>query len=1756
MGIIRTFTAITKDDVALAGGKGASLGEMTQAGIPVPQGFVLLSEAFERFIQETNLGAEIDSLLHKVKHEEMHTVERASEQIQALILQSQMPKDIANEVKKHFKTLGAKYVAVRSSATAEDSSTAAWAGQLDSYLNTTEEKLLEHVQRCWASLFTPRAIFYRFEKDLHKTNISVAVVVQKMINSEISGIAFSVHPVTQDYNQLIIEAGFGLGEAIVSGTITPDSYVVEKQPRRILEKNIVEQKRGLYRKEQGGNEWHERIPHGHQQKLSDAQILELTAIVLTIEDHYGFPCDIEWAFEKGKFFITQSRPITTLTEKEKEKKFFFEKEVTRDLALLAIEGFGPALINLYNKLKGIYPTSPFMIFYTRSLLVEEWLDTDLLKEFVELIYLENLKGSIFLEQYIVNYKKHLDFYKDTNITSLKELQKYLSSLYFALESFIIFYFTAGDNRTPKPILQLAKQIRNTDNLGDASDKVVRSALKNIFPHTTGYETVISSNDLPNMPTIDVLKKRAKQFLFIPGKFAETISLQDFSHNHPEYHFHIETPPADSTMLVGQIGNKGLAKGKIRIVNRKKEINNFREGEILVSTMTTPDFLPIMKKAAAFITDEGGITCHAAIISRELKKPCIIGTKFATKILKDGDLVEVDADNGIVRILEKTEDKSLLKYIESQKWGDFKNVRRPLLIASLSNLSARESKKIIAKEDIDVKKFNENSLRAFNLNQPHLSKEILVKELKDPKHIVNYIQEDYTHLAKIVSLIKTISGYMKRKDHAGLHKYTLEFITLYKKIFFMKYYLNGLLQELNEHETKYNFPKKVIVMSNNWRNDWSSIEELYFIKFIAEFLMKRKISGKDFMDYVHIDEFMDLLNKKITGDSLMALLEKRKKSGYILLNLKNKHYQNKLLEFEDATFNSIENILSANYHKVIQAKIKDNCIFGKSVLKNNKKVIGECILIHEKKDLLKHKLDGKILVTPMTTPEFIPYIHNLKGIITDNGGVVCHAAITSREYNIPCIIGTEAATKFLKNGDMVEIDANKGIIRLLEKETNKTIFDPATIDWFKVMERKNLFFVGLAFTDVETEKFKQVCGFQLQRYLFKYEKGMWSTYRGIQEHSELYNYFSQLIKKRDKRLFEFAKQAKKFNDLAKKYIDAYSLNKNVKIDNYEKEYNIYCDTLLYGVTIPWAVLGAFEIMTPTERKVYRDILNLYEPFRAESLYPDFERRILQKYRVALSKRYNLDINLLYLLTPWELKNALKGIFIPKKEILKKRNEYCIYWFNPLTKEIIFSYDPSIEKKITILQKDSVENVKIIKGTIVYPGIVSGNVRIIYEAIDCVNFKQNEILVSPSTNPTLMPAIKKCAGIITDEGGMTSHAAIIARELKKPCIIGTRIATQILKDGMEVEVDADNGIVRILSENSKVDEIKYEKIILSQYMNREHSLFYAHVWNEANRDLFDSFVKGTNIKNMVFVLNKLGILEVYYDLNQLEEVFNKIAQRLIENPKLLEEIISNFYKYWKQLFPYVEKKKKIKNLKELKKYYHNWISWWASMAYLFVIPDRTNIPQNLKKKALKVRVETQQYSDDGDRIFLEFIKEKYPKYFDIAHLITPEEAFRLDSLSTKEVEIIKERKKGCALITLHGKSKLIKSVDLEAEAKKQNISFEIVKQEKTDELRGLAASPGAAKGPVRLVLKKADLALVKKGDIMITYATSPDYVPAMKKCVAVITDEGGVVCHAAIVCRELGLPCIVGTKNATKILKDGDLVEIDADNGIIKILKRTT
>ena len=313
MELTRNFKNLNKEDVLIAGGKGASLGEMTQAKILVPRGFVVLASAFERFLEESDLNVEIEALLYKkVNLKDVNSIDRVSNEIRDLILDAELSEDIGKKIKKEFSKLKTKYVAVRSSATAEDSSVASWAGELESYLNTTKNNLLENIKKCWASLFTPRAIFYRFEKNLDRMRISVAVVVQKMIQSEISGICFTVHPITKDKNQMVIEAGWGLGEAIVGGKITPDTYVISKKDWIILDTNINQQKMMIVGSKAGVKEVVVSKSKQSKQKLSGKQIIQLAKLCQKIENHYGFPVDIEWAIEKDKIYITQSRPITTL----------------------------------------------------------------------------------------------------------------------------------------------------------------------------------------------------------------------------------------------------------------------------------------------------------------------------------------------------------------------------------------------------------------------------------------------------------------------------------------------------------------------------------------------------------------------------------------------------------------------------------------------------------------------------------------------------------------------------------------------------------------------------------------------------------------------------------------------------------------------------------------------------------------------------------------------------------------------------------------------------------------------------------------------------------------------------------------------------------------------------------------------------------------------------------------------------------------------------------------------------------------------------------------------------------------------------------------------------------------------------------------------------------------------------------------------------------------------------------------------------
>jgi phosphoenolpyruvate synthase/pyruvate phosphate dikinase len=661
---IKFFEQISKYDIAMAGGKGASLGEMTQAGIPVPPGFVILASAFEKFLEETDLGVEVDSILHSVNHKKIHTVENASEKIKALILEAKMPSNIGAEIKKAFKKLNTKFVAVRSSATAEDSKTAAWAGQLETYLNTTERNLLENVKKCWASLFTPRAIFYRFEKNLHKQKISVAVVVQKMIQSEVSGVAFSVHPVTQDRNQLIIEAVWGLGEALVGGQITPDSYVIEKHPWRILDKNINPQSKAIIQGRGASDIWKE-IPklQGNKQKLSDKEIIELAKLILKIENHFGFPVDVEWVREKGKFYIVQSRPITTLTPETKEvstrTKIKFINKQSREHSLIYFYTWYEAN---QKQTRGFFKKVKNLIFINtgKNRKTAIWYDKDELNRLYSETGKKTRKDKRFLEkikkEYYGSLNKILPYINGKKIRSIKELKDYYNNwIRWWAPMAVIFALPGSETATEEAKVEALRARSASEKYSDLIEKPFLKALKRLRPSLSKIVYYLKPDEIFSKIVISKtkmteIKEREDGYVLLNGKLYSPEDLDNILKNN---NFDLIMPKINlSNVIKGNSASRGHTKGRVKIIFLKKQISSFKRGQILVTEMTSPEYIPAMKKAAAIITDEGGINSHAAIISRELKKPCIIGTKIATQVLKDGDFVEIDANRGVVKILKR------------------------------------------------------------------------------------------------------------------------------------------------------------------------------------------------------------------------------------------------------------------------------------------------------------------------------------------------------------------------------------------------------------------------------------------------------------------------------------------------------------------------------------------------------------------------------------------------------------------------------------------------------------------------------------------------------------------------------------------------------------------------------------------------------------------------------------------------------------------------------------------------------------------------------------------------------------------------------------------------------------------------------------------------------------------------------------------------------------------------------------------------
>ncbi|MEK7129863.1 MAG: PEP/pyruvate-binding domain-containing protein [Patescibacteria group bacterium] len=661
MEFIKQFTELGSSETAIAGGKGASLGEMTRSGIPVPPGFVILSSAYEHFLSHNGLDLKIDSLLRRINLADTHSLESVSQEIRSMIENASIPDDLLFEVVKNFILLEAPHVAVRSSATSEDSIDASWAGQLESYLNTTERTMLKHMRRCWASLFTPRAIAYRREKGLHEKKISVAVVVQKMIASDSAGIAFSVHPVTEDMNQLLAEAAFGLGEPIVSGSITPDSYIVGKDPRRVIQINIAEKHQALVRSvDSEGNELTAiKEPKAYEQVLNNAQILELTNLVVAIEKHYGFPCDVEWALENGKFYILQSRPITTLTKKERHHFHYTATDVgiLHHDVMLSLDGYGAfdyRILIESGVVRGYLSDAGMEQAREHG---EKLLDEDFFKKIVE--------RAARVHTSLIEYQRPA-----VGAVALQEWERLLS-LCKAMWSIYTYCDQPMQSTLEDMVLKKKPDSDYAQHVLETMGKIkleLHASAENIF--TNGFDTFAELLELKfkitrdefyaltqhevrealkgKAPPVENARARLRGCVFVRKQNSWQCLTGDEFRKWKEV---IEQgQPKD---IVGTVAFPGKATGRVVKHLSWTAITNIPAGSILVTGMTNPQMIPYIKNAAAIVTDEGGLTCHAAIISREWKIPCVVGTKVATQLLRDGDLVQVDANAGLVTVLEKS-----------------------------------------------------------------------------------------------------------------------------------------------------------------------------------------------------------------------------------------------------------------------------------------------------------------------------------------------------------------------------------------------------------------------------------------------------------------------------------------------------------------------------------------------------------------------------------------------------------------------------------------------------------------------------------------------------------------------------------------------------------------------------------------------------------------------------------------------------------------------------------------------------------------------------------------------------------------------------------------------------------------------------------------------------------------------------------------------------------------------------------------------
>nr|WP_326212204.1 PEP/pyruvate-binding domain-containing protein [uncultured Oscillibacter sp.] len=312
------FDEIPDGELAMAaGGKGASLCRMSRAGLPVPEGFIVRSEMFNAFMEANGLWDYVFEKLGTIDFSSDASLIAVSAEIRRRIIDCPVPQDMAKDIVKHYSKIGSgrEPVAVRSSGTAEDLDDASFAGQQETFLFVIgNDDVVKFIKECWASLYNDRAIFYRREKKFDERSISIAVVVQRMVSAQKAGVMFTSNPITNDYNTVVLEAAWGLGEAIVSGIVTPDNLWIDKRTGEVTTEYISEKETMVVRLSERGGTKEEPVPEELREApvLTDAERNRLVELARKIEDFYKKPEDIEWAIVDGQVYLLQSRPITTM----------------------------------------------------------------------------------------------------------------------------------------------------------------------------------------------------------------------------------------------------------------------------------------------------------------------------------------------------------------------------------------------------------------------------------------------------------------------------------------------------------------------------------------------------------------------------------------------------------------------------------------------------------------------------------------------------------------------------------------------------------------------------------------------------------------------------------------------------------------------------------------------------------------------------------------------------------------------------------------------------------------------------------------------------------------------------------------------------------------------------------------------------------------------------------------------------------------------------------------------------------------------------------------------------------------------------------------------------------------------------------------------------------------------------------------------------------------------------------------------------